>query len=51
MRWMKWNCGIRTVPIALLACAIAAPAAGPGDDARNAGGSRQGRQGRVVFVD
>jgi len=23
----------------------------PGDDARNAGGSRQGRQGRVVFVD
>src|SRR6266566_9707237 len=28
MRWMKWNCGIRTVRIALLACAIAAPAAG-----------------------
>src|SRR2546423_180877 len=28
MRWMKWNCGIRTLPIALLACAIAAPAAG-----------------------
>src|SRR6266436_6363665 len=28
MRWMKWNCGIRTVPIALLALAIAAPVAG-----------------------
>src|SRR6202521_643650 len=28
MRWIRWNCGIRTLPVALLACAIAAPAAG-----------------------
>src|ERR1700716_3438212 len=28
MRWMRSNCGIRTLPVALLACAIAAPAAG-----------------------
>ena len=28
MRWMKWNRGVRTLPVVLLACAIAAPVAG-----------------------
>ena len=28
MRWIGWNWGVRTLPVVLLACAIAAPAAG-----------------------
>src|SRR6202158_5414574 len=28
MRWTRWKCGVRTLPVVLLACAIAAPAGG-----------------------
>ncbi len=45
---MKWVTGIRHLPAMLLACAIAVPAVGSGDDAGDGRGRSQGRQGRLV---
>src|SRR5216683_8394770 len=47
MRWMRWSCSVRMLPVVLLACAIAAPAAG--QETTPAMVSAATKEGKVVW--